>query len=95
MRDLIDSWQGRETGIEFELDLPSQFPEVDEPVALTIYRVVQEALTNVVRHSGASFCKVSAMQDREWVRVVICDDGKGLPKGDRNAAVGYSGFLNA
>ncbi len=97
LRDLIDSWQGRETGIEFELDLPSQFPEVDEPVALTIYRVVQEALTNVVRHSGASFCKVSAMQDREWVRVVICDDGKGLPKGGpkcRSGLLGISERLN-
>lgn len=79
LRDLIDGWRSRETGIRFELDLPAPFPDVDEAVALAIYRVVQEALTNVVRHSGASLCTVSARRDGAWVRLAIGDDGCGLP----------------
>jgi two-component system, NarL family, sensor histidine kinase UhpB len=79
LQELIDGWRGRETGIEFELNLPSLFPEVEETIALTIYRVVQEGLTNVVGHSGASLCQVTAVQEERWVRVTISDDGNGLP----------------
>lgn len=97
LRDLIDGWQGRETGIAFELSLPAQFPEVEEAVALTIYRVVQEALTNVVRHSGASLCRVSAAQEGDWVCVTISDDGCGLPSEQpryRSGLLGIAERLN-
>lgn len=80
LRDLIDGWRSRVTGISFELDLPAQFPDVDDEIALTIYRVVQEAVTNMVRHSGARLCKVSAVRDGAWIRLAITDDGCGLPQ---------------
>jgi len=79
LQELVDGWRSRETGIRFELELPGQFPAVDEAVALTIYRVVQEALTNVVRHSGAGLCRVHAKAADGWMRLEIADDGCGLP----------------
>lgn len=79
LRELVDGWQTRGTGIEFALELPAAFPEVDERAALTLYRVVQEALTNVVRHSGARRCAVHIGSDGGWLRASIVDDGEGLP----------------
>lgn len=93
LRELLGSWQSRETGINFALDLPAIFPEIDETSALTLYRVVQEALTNVVRHSQARHCKVSiAMLDGE-ILARIDDDGVGLPAtgtGQRSGLLGMA-----
>jgi signal transduction histidine kinase len=47
-------------------------------VRLTAYRVVQEALTNVVRHSGASRAEVNVDLDAHALRIAIADNGRGV-----------------
>jgi signal transduction histidine kinase len=44
-----------------------------------VYRIVQEALTNVVRHSGATSAEVVVQQDTDDVRVTVTDDGTASP----------------
>ncbi|WP_295007770.1 sensor histidine kinase [uncultured Dechloromonas sp.] len=80
LRELLDSWRNRETGIEFAVELPAHWPAVDETTALTLYRILQEALTNVVRHSGARHCTVRIVADTGCLRLSIEDDGDGLPQ---------------
>ncbi|MEU4700300.1 sensor histidine kinase [Nonomuraea dietziae] len=48
-------------------------------VEVAVYRIVQEALTNVRRHAGATACLVSLARTDEELRVAVCDDGVGLP----------------
>jgi signal transduction histidine kinase len=48
-----------------------------EGVALSVYRIVQEALTNVVRHAAPAACTVSVVGDGGDVRVEVTDDGPG------------------
>jgi signal transduction histidine kinase len=62
--------------IDFTSDgLPSQLPP---DIALSLYRIVQEALHNVVRHSGSPAARVTlAMQDHK-VRLTVGDDGRGF-----------------
>lgn len=81
LRELLANWQQRADGIEFQLDLPGALPVQDEAVALVLYRVVQEALTNVVRHSGARYCRVGIRAQDECLAVEVEDDGRGLPAG--------------
>jgi signal transduction histidine kinase len=50
-------------------------------MALTLYRVAQEALTNVARHSGAKRAWVRIVREGAGCRLVIEDDGHGLPDG--------------
>lgn len=80
LRELIDGWRGRNTGIEFAVELPSPFPAVDDATALTIYRVVQEALTNVVRHSKARRCALRVTSTDGRIQLEIEDDGNGMPQ---------------
>lgn len=80
LRELIDGWRGRNTGIEFAAELPSPFPAVDDATALTIYRVVQEALTNVVRHSKARRCTLRITSADGRLQLEIEDDGNGMPQ---------------
>jgi two-component system sensor histidine kinase UhpB len=79
LRELIDGWRSRATGIEFTLSLQAPLPAMSETTALTLYRVVQEAVTNVVRHSGARHCTVQVMSTEAQLQVQIADDGCGLP----------------
>ena len=52
---------------------------IDGPLARTIYRVIQEALTNVLRHAGADNAHVQASVAGEMLTIEISDDGGGFP----------------
>ena len=77
------------TEIEFGRD-PLDTPEgaadqgrLDPELESTIYRVVQEALTNVSRHAEASEAVVKLTGGNGVVRASVTDDGKGMPGADR------------
>jgi two-component system sensor histidine kinase UhpB len=65
----------------FASDLPELPPEAE----LVVYRVAQEALTNVARHSGARAAEVTLGCRDGWLTLVVRDRGRGLP---HDAAVG-------
>jgi signal transduction histidine kinase len=71
--------------VQTEIDLgPEHDPQrLDPELESTIYRVVQEALTNVSRHAEASRAVVSVTERDGVVRAAVTDDGKGLPEADR------------
>ena len=77
LRDLITSWQQRATGLTIQAVLPEQLPVVGEGPALALYRALQEALTNVVRHSGATRCRVRLAVADGQVGLTVTDDGVG------------------
>ena len=86
LRQLLCNWQQRACGIAFAVTLPEHLPALGRETSLVLYRVVQEALTNVVRHSQARHCLVEVSADvhpgpgagAANVRVRIEDDGAGL-----------------
>jgi two-component system sensor histidine kinase UhpB len=79
LQELVAAWRQRGTGIDFHLVLPPRLPQIEEQSSLVVYRVVQEALTNVVRHSGAKTCQIEIRLVEPSLQVAIEDDGKGLP----------------
>jgi signal transduction histidine kinase len=56
-------------------------PEIEE----TIYRVVQEALSNVLKHAAASLCEVSVIELDNLITIRVRDDGKGMSAGDTSS----------
>jgi signal transduction histidine kinase len=64
------------------------------PVETALYRVVQEALTNATRHSGASLIRVEIDQDPDGLRGIIGDDGVGfeVERCVRNGGLGLKGM---
>ncbi|MFG2233064.1 sensor histidine kinase [Streptomyces sp. NPDC048723] len=63
-------------------------PEVD----LSAYRIVQEALTNVVRHAGTGHCRVTINYGEQELTVEVVDDGRGAPDGIGSAGFGITGM---
>ena len=62
-----------------ELDIPQDLPRLDRDVETALFRVLQEALTNVHRHSGGSSVRIQMTLDSNQVRLEISDDGRGMP----------------
>ena len=71
---------GERSGIEVKLDLPSTPGRLPERVETTVFRIVQEALINVHRHSGCSVVSISLDVDAENLQLEVRDNGKGIPR---------------
>ncbi len=65
-------------GLVVDVDCPSSLEVASAAVEVAAYRIVTEAMTNVVRHAHASRCVVSLGCADGWLRVEITDDGVGL-----------------
>ena len=70
-------------GIKVTLDVRGEPRDLLPGLDLAAYRVAQEALTNVIKHSGAAGCQVTIRYQAEAVGLEITDDGRGTA-GDRN-----------
>jgi len=69
----------KRSGIEMALNVqPSDFPRLTAELETAIFRIVQEALTNVFRHSGARKAWVTLCQQNGSAVVMVRDDGKGI-----------------
>src|SRR5882762_6471549 len=71
----------KRSGIETFLDVqPPDFPRLVPEVETAIFRIVEEALTNVFRHSGAQKVWITLNQKDGLIVVSVLDDGKGIDK---------------
>jgi signal transduction histidine kinase len=67
------------SGIQASLDLqPPDLPRLPPQLERTVFRIVQEALTNVYRHSQARTACVRITQKQDKLLLMVCDDGKGI-----------------
>ena len=95
----IDGFSKR-SGIEVTLELPSKTGRMADAVELALFRVVQEGLINVHRHSGSEHVDIRIESDESRIIVRLKDYGKGLPrnllerfrKTGSGAGVGLSGM---
>ena len=84
----------REAGVRVELDIQGDRPALPAGLDLTAYRIVQEALTNVLKHADASRVRVAVSFQRGYLDLVVSDDGRrggqaGLaPEGSGHGLIG-------
>jgi two-component system sensor histidine kinase UhpB len=76
----------RQARLQIVLRVEPDLPELDRDAQLVIYRVAQEALTNVARHSGSETAEVRLVHAADRVTLTVTDDGPGLPPGAAGGA---------
>ncbi|MEV7021313.1 histidine kinase [Kitasatospora sp. NPDC093558] len=81
----------RGAGLRVELDLAGGLGAVPADVEAAAYRIVQEALTNTVKHSGADRAAIRVRRAGDALEVVVSDNGRGVPMAADRAAGGWSG----
>jgi len=93
-------WNDSHPDVAIETTISHALGETGETAELTIYRVVQESLTNVFRHARATAVNVSiepaerpagAQGSRDYALVRVCDNGRGL-KPDQKFGLGLTGM---
>jgi signal transduction histidine kinase len=67
-------------GLRVEVVAPDHLPALPAAVEVAAYRIVQEALTNVVRHARAHRCCICLFCEDDLLQVEVSDDGVGLPE---------------
>jgi signal transduction histidine kinase len=84
---LVDTF-GRRTGLNIDMHVSGVDRRLGDQLETTLYRIVQEALTNVAKHAGATRVSVIVRGHDEVVSVVIEDDGRGFEGGGPAAGLG-------
>lgn len=67
------------TGIEVEIKAPADIGRLSVEIESTLFRVVQEGLANVHKHSGSALAVIRLDRDENEVRLILQDRGRGLP----------------
>jgi len=78
LRCYVDGFSER-SKIDAKLDVPKEFAGLSKEMELSIFRVVQECLTNIHRHAGSPTAGIRVTQNESCLRVEIEDAGKGIP----------------
>lgn len=73
----------RDAGLEVEFDTPAPPPDIPGAVGTAIYRILQESITNVIRHAGATRVSVEVNYGVDAVAVRVTDDGGSRPRPPR------------
>jgi len=82
----------KDAGIDASLDVDLELSDVPALVDASAYRIVQEALTNVVRHAGPCTVSVSVRRDGDDLRIEVTDDGRASRAPASNPGHGLAGM---
>lgn len=68
----------KHTGMRYELHIDSKHVQLNEECATAVFRIVQEALANIIRHAEAGKAVISLVRRKDDYRLEVRDDGKGF-----------------
>lgn len=93
----VDEWRQRLPGTRFTLSAGGTFDDLSEPLTLTVYRLIQEGLTNISKHAHATEARVALERIRVTgaggeLRLSVADDGCGMDLGSHHSRFGLSGM---
>jgi signal transduction histidine kinase len=94
----VQTWRTRLSQVSLGLSINGDFTTLPESLAVTLYRLVQEALTNVAKHAAAHHVAVrleragDGRMGGEWIEVTVVDDGAGTAAGMPTRGLGLIGM---
>jgi glucose-6-phosphate-specific signal transduction histidine kinase len=104
LNEEVDGWRDRRPDTVYELTIDDTIGDLGEDLNITLYRIVQECLTNIAKHAQASHVTVkldvsdragevvTGGRDSRRVRLVIEDDGAGMDVESRGPGLGLIGM---
>jgi PAS domain S-box-containing protein len=91
--ELVRQWRRRNPGVECVFETEGELSGLGELLNITVYRIVQECLTNVAKHSAATRVRVAfASVDQQEVNVAVSDNGRGVDLQAKRTGLGLVGL---
>jgi len=93
----VDYWRQRLPDTRLMLSIPGNLEDLSESMNLTLYRLIQEGLTNISKHAKAKQAEISlerieSAERLSELRLTVADDGCGMEPGTRTSRFGLSGM---
>lgn len=79
--------------IQFHLKEESEFSEWPENISITMFRILQESITNVIRHSGANEVEICIRENEQNLSLIISDNGRFANKDSFKNGFGIRGMI--
>ena len=92
LADLVGQWSRRNPAVRCRFEATGDLDGLGEAVNITVYRLVQECLTNIVKHAEATTVTVSIDRSGDGLRVTVSDDGKGMDLNAKRTGLGLLGL---
>ncbi len=92
LTELMHHWRDRHRGIVVDNAISSYLPQPDEAIAVTLYRIVQECLTNISKHANASRVCIEVVARDAGIYMRVEDDGRGFDPALHSRGYGLAGM---
>lgn len=78
LRDAVNHWQKLNENIDFDLQLSGDLDGLGELLNINIYRIIQEAINNALKHANATHIAIQLIADQKHIQLKIEDNGLGM-----------------
>lgn len=92
LAELIHHWRDRNRGIMVVNTIASNIVQLDEAVAVTVYRILQECLTNISKHASAKQVTIDVREVDDCLSLTVQDDGIGFDTTVQSRGYGLAGM---
>lgn len=92
VEEMVRHYDSARSGCRFHLQAHGDFSHMEGSVAISAYRIVQEALSNIVKHARATQATVSLSLAQGELRMQIADNGSGFDPAQASAGIGLVGM---
>lgn len=92
LAELIHHWRDRNRGIMVVNAISSHLSQPDEAVAVTVYRILQECLTNISKHAMATRVTIEVTEIEHGLHLMVEDDGRGFDTSIQSRGYGLAGM---
>lgn len=95
IEDLTSRWSAKMPGLKFAFHCTGAVDAIDPNISIQVFRVIQECLTNIIRHAGAKECTINLIIEHNPINQIcltVKDDGKGSPMEQLNKGFGVLGM---
>jgi two-component system sensor histidine kinase UhpB len=78
LHEALDAWRHRNPGANTVIQISGEIDNLGEHIAITVFRIVQECLTNISRHAAARRVTLKVNREGRTLNVLVEDDGRGF-----------------
>jgi two-component system, NarL family, sensor histidine kinase UhpB len=92
LHELIETWRERNRGINTNIKIDNQLANINEIIAITTYRIVQECLTNISKYANARLVTIKVERNAGYLHILVKDHGLGFDTKLTSQGFGLAGM---